>query len=157
EALRHQATHDALTGIWNRAAILDALDRELARNRREGRPFGVLVADLDHFKRVNDTLGHLAGDAVLRDAVARLQSVVRPYDSLGRYGGEEFLAVLSGCDLPQAVGMAERLRRSLEVKPIVWNGTAVPITLSIGVTACTDGGQTDAQMLIHAADEALYR
>jgi two-component system cell cycle response regulator len=120
EAQRHLAMHDPLTGLWNRAAILDILDRDLARFRREGRPVAVLMADIDHFKLINDTYGHLAGDAVLRETVARLQAVIRPYDSVGRYGGEEFLFVLSGCDHMPAVSLGERLRRAVEETPVIW-------------------------------------
>jgi two-component system cell cycle response regulator len=90
EAMRFKATHDILTGAWNRGCILEALDREIARFRREGHSLGVLIADVDHFKSVNDTYGHLAGDAVLRDITKRMQVEVRPYDAVGRYGGEGF-------------------------------------------------------------------
>ena len=98
EVLRTQALHDVLTGLWNRRAILDALERELARARRGSLPVAVALLDLDHFKRVNDTYGHAAGDSVLKEAAARMAGTVRPYDPIGRYGGEEFLVILPGCD-----------------------------------------------------------
>ena len=118
ESYRFQATHDSLTGIWNRAAILDILRGELGRAKREGIPVGVVLADLDHFKAVNDTHGHLAGDAVLREAARRMASSVRLYDSVGRYGGEEFLIVLPGCDVTSTLNQAERIRACLSSEPV---------------------------------------
>ena len=115
EAFRLQATHDLLTGLWNHGAILDILQRELDRARRESNPLGVVMADLDHFKQVNDTYGHLAGDAVLREVAKRLSASVRPYDSVARYGGEEFLIVAPNCDPGSGLNLAQRLRSSLDV------------------------------------------
>ncbi len=97
EDLREQATRDFLTRLWNRSSIITELGRELARAVREARPLGVVIVDLDHFKHVNDTYGHLAGDAVLREAARRMQNSIRQYDSIGRYGGEEFLILFPGC------------------------------------------------------------
>ncbi len=99
ESFRFAATHDFLTGILNRAEVLASLDRELARSRRKHGPVGIILADLDHFKQINDSLGHLAGDVVLKEVARRLRSDLRVYDSVGRYGGEEFLLVLPDCDL----------------------------------------------------------
>src|SRR5579862_1794375 len=109
EELREQATKDFLTRIWNRSSILDIFQRELTRGAREQRPVGVVLADLDHFKTINDTYGHFAGDAVLREFTRRILSSMRPYDAIGRYGGEEFLMVLPGCDEDAAMAQAERM------------------------------------------------
>src|SRR5579862_821074 len=111
--MRFKATHDTLTAIWNRGAILETLDREIIRARREGPSLGVLIADLDHFKGVNDNYGHLIGDAVLREVTRRMKSEVRPYDAVGRYGGEEFLILLPGCDRRAAEDKAEHLRKAV--------------------------------------------
>jgi diguanylate cyclase (GGDEF)-like protein len=155
--LREQASRDALTGMWNRAMILDILDRELARSRREGSPVGVIMADLDHFKWINDTHGHLAGDQVLREAGRRLLAVLRPYDTIGRYGGEEFLAVLPGCACAAAMALAERLRQCVSSQPIKVDGGEVTVTLSLGVAAGYGSLVSDAAELLRAADGALYQ
>lgn len=156
EALRIHATRDALTGIWNRRMILEILGREWARAAREGAPVAVVIADLDHFKRINDTLGHLGGDAVLLEAVRRMSSVLRPYDAIGRYGGEEFLIVLPGCDQPGAVAAAERMRRVIEDAEVATPTGRTAITVSLGA-AIGEGPRIDANELIKSADAALYR
>jgi diguanylate cyclase (GGDEF)-like protein len=156
EQLRDQASRDALTGLWNRAGVLNILDRELDRGRRESRPVAVALADLDHFKRINDTLGHLAGDSVLRQAAQRLQHSVRPYDGVGRYGGEEFLIVLPGCDSAAALRLSERLRQYIAAQQIEVEGAEVPITLSLGVAVSSGESQSDAVELLRSADAALY-
>ena len=155
ETLRHQATHDVLTGIWNRAMVVDQLERELARARREGQSLAIILADLDHFKSVNDTYGHAAGDAVLREAAARLVGVPRRYDFVGRYGGEEFLLVLPNCELPEAALVAERVRTAVAADPISVGTIGLPLTVSLGV-ACTSGKYEAADVLLQQADEALY-
>ena len=116
---------------------------------------GVILLDLDHFKRVNDTLGHLAGDAVLRETAARFRSNMRTYDRIGRYGGEEFLVVLPNCDLEQATHQAERLRSKLDQQPVFVDGTQLHVTASFGVTV-SDGQERSPEALIRVADEALY-
>ena len=157
EALREQATHDFLTGLWNRLAILDILHREVLRAGRDAKPVGVVMGDLDNFKRVNDTHGHKAGDAVLCEAAKRMLRTVRPYDLVGRYGGEEFLIVVPGCDMGIAGQVAERVRAELGDQPIVLpDGTSVPVTISLGVAGKRGATESDVDALIHLADEALY-
>ena len=156
EALRVQATHDALTGLFNRARVLEILLSEIARSERELRPLSVLMVDLDHFKRINDTRGHQAGDAVLREAARRMNATTRQYDSPGRYGGEEFLIVLPGCGARDGYAQAERIREAFACEAFTGGGEPMAVTCSIGVSsrdACTAG---DADRLIHEADEALY-
>ncbi len=155
EDLRFQATHDALTGIWNRRAVFDLLQRELERATRSLSATGLLMLDLDHFKEVNDTYGHLAGDAVLREAAARVIQVVRSYDLVGRHGGEEFLVVLPGCDSNQVLQSAERVRAIIEATPIIVDRFAIRVTVSVGATSATSG--TSQKELLGIADAALYQ
>lgn len=156
EAVREQATKDFLTRIWNRSSILDILQRELARGVRETRPVGVVLADLDHFKLVNDTYGHFAGDAVLREFTRRMQTSMRSYDAMGRYGGEEFLIVLPGCDDSCTAGQAERMRATLDLTPMEINGEERKVTCSFGATTWQPGTDPDPENLIRVADRALY-
>ncbi|HLY59191.1 MAG TPA: diguanylate cyclase [Terriglobia bacterium] len=157
DALRFQATHDNLTGLWNRGATLDALRRELSRADRQGAPVAVIMADLDHFKQINDTFGHLVGDEVLREAASRLGSGVRLYDWVGRYGGEEFMVILPECEVADAVKQAERLRAAISSKPFESSGGLIPVTLSLGVAGGLNTNIEDTTTWVRAADEALYR
>jgi diguanylate cyclase (GGDEF)-like protein len=154
--LEDQATRDSLTGIWNRAVIVEMLDRELNRAGREGHPLAVMLADLDHFKEINDTHGHLAGDLVLRQAVRRLQGELRPYDGIGRYGGEEFLLVLPGCDELATLRLGERLREAVAREPVIPIDSLIQVTVSLGAV-CWRGSDGDAMTVLHRADEALYQ
>lgn len=154
EALREQATHDGLTGLLNRTSILEKLDDELSRAARDGSSVSVLMVDLDRFKSVNDTHGHLAGDAVLREASSRLRSASRRYDSVGRYGGEEFLVVLPGCETAAAAVQAERLREAIAGIPFRADSRPLPMTCSIGL-ACSS--HCAPEVLIREADDALYQ
>ncbi len=157
ESLRHEATHDALTGLWNRAALFDILERELNRARRHAQPLTLIMADLDFFKHINDRYGHLAGDIVLREAARRLRSVLRPYDSVGRYGGEEFIVVVPACDGSDSLGLAERIRGAVGSTPISTPDGVVAVTLSVGVAVARGTEIPAADALIRAADMALYR
>jgi diguanylate cyclase (GGDEF)-like protein len=155
ESLRYEATHDHLTGAWNRAAILDALERERARAARANTALAVAMVDFDHFKRVNDVYGHLAGDAVLRDGVARITASLRARDFVGRYGGEEFLVVMPDCDGAAAMSVCERVRAAVAGEPIALGALRIPATVSIGAAAWT--GSHDPSELVDRADAALYR
>jgi two-component system cell cycle response regulator len=156
EALREQATKDSLTHLWNRSSIFDILCRELARGQREHAPVGVVMVDLDHFKSINDNYGHFAGDAVLCEAARRMQNAVRQYDSVGRYGGEEFLILLSGCDEETSLSQAERLRKQIAQLQISIQDSTISISASFGVTTALPGQSWTPEELIHKADEALY-
>ncbi|MEC7728088.1 MAG: diguanylate cyclase [Pseudomonadota bacterium] len=154
--LEQMATRDPLTGLLNRREMSRVLDEELQRARRYQRPMAVLWVDFDHFKDVNDTYGHAAGDSVLRSISRLLLGSVRSVDSIGRFGGEEFVIVLPEMDLEEAQETAERLRRKVAEEPQpLGNGEAVPLTISVGVAVYPDHGQT-ASTLCAAADKAMY-
>ncbi len=157
EVLREKATHDPLTGLWNHEEILVILDRELSRAERDNGCVSVIMADLDHFKTVNDTHGHLAGDVVLRLASRRMLSLVRDYDSIGRYGGEEFLIVLPGCDGVSALDLAERLRLSICGAGMDTADGMIPVTISLGVAMSGKWSFCNPEGLVRTADLALYR
>ena len=157
EALRDQATRDPLTGLWNRAAVLDILSQELGRSQRQGTRLGVVLSDVDRFKQINDVHGHLVGDQTLRQIAHAMRDSVRSYDSIGRYGGEEFLVVLPDCDESSALGQAERLRAAVERVMIETPAGPIRPTASFGVAVCDKQACPDSFDLIQAADEALYR
>jgi two-component system cell cycle response regulator len=155
QELSHQATHDSLTGIWNRSAILDILDREIARSRDSKKSLCVALSDIDHFKRVNDTYGHAAGDAVLMEVALRMQSALRHYDAIGRYGGEEFIVVMPGLDHVRALRLAERLRVQVAEQP--YNVMNTPVYVSVSTGVAVNNNAECIEPLLQAADEALYR
>lgn len=154
EALLHRATRDALTGLWNRASILDILAREIELANQQSTPLAVAIIDIDHFKHINDTRGHLGGDEVLRTLGAKLTSKIRAADSLGRYGGEEFLLVVPGVPAQRPFLPLERLRRIIARLPFSFNGAPISVTASFGVAWLAPGDS--AQDLLARADSALY-
>ncbi len=156
EDLRFRATHDALTGIWNRVAVLDLLERSLEHGRRSHSQTGLLIIDLDRFKVVNDTFGHVAGDAVLQEAARRITHSVRPYDFAGRYGGEEFLVVLSECNEQNVWSAAERIRLAVCNGPIRVADTDIHVTASLGAAVAAPS-MTQTKRLLQQADSALYQ
>lgn len=157
EELRFKATHDALTGIPNRASALEAIHHERSRQIREPGSFGVVLIDVDHFKRVNDTCSHLVGDLVLKTIAQRIVNCVRPYDTVGRYGGEEFLVVVPHSDSSGTMSLAERVRKRIESAPIPTDAGPLHVTISCGAAVCSSDAPVEVEALLYLADEALYR
>ena len=151
--LEEQAHTDVLTGIMNRRAILERLNEELARVKREGTLLTVGLLDIDHFKHTNDKFGHAAGDQVLRWVAMKANEAVRPYDAFGRFGGEEFLAILPGTGPTEAKNVFERIRLAILGSTAEAGGQSIKVTVSIG-GASRSWGSVDE--LIRAADDALY-
>lgn len=158
EEMRFKATHDALTKLWNRAAILSLVRTELHRCAREQKQISLLLCDVDHFKRVNDNHGHLAGDAVLSEVARRLSSSVRAYDAVGRYGGEEFLILLSDCSQGNAEMRSENIRAAIASIPFETGDAPLSISISIGAVTCEDWSSSiPVERILAEADAALYR
>jgi two-component system cell cycle response regulator len=156
EELRFQADHDSLTGLHNRGATVAQLDREISRARRDRTPLGVIVCDVDHFKRINDTRGHAAGDRALCEVARRITSTVRLYDTVGRVGGEEFLILLPGCDTTRLAIQAERFRQGIANGPLELDGLPIPMTVSLGGASLNLSKPEGAADLIARADAAMY-
>lgn len=157
-ALQFEAGHDHLTGIWNRGAIIDLLRREVHRECRVRNGLGVMMVDLDHFKEINDSYGHLVGDAVLQEVCKRMKGAVRSYDYVGRYGGEEFLVIVPASDTHEIAAAAERVRQAVSESPVCTSAGSLWCTVSIGVVSVpTDGTEpVDYEQLLRASDAALY-
>jgi two-component system, cell cycle response regulator len=152
EALRYQATHDALTGVFNRGRITELIEAAAVRTET----VSVIMLDLDRFKQVNDTYGHAAGDAVLVTAMERLGAALCEGESIGRYGGEEFV-VLTGRGASESVALAEELRTRIAEKPIEFGGNTLVVTASFGVAVREAGKAGSAGDLLREADDALYQ
>jgi diguanylate cyclase (GGDEF)-like protein len=157
EALRELATHDSLTGLLNRRACLDSLLAELSRGCRTGNPVCVVMADIDHFKRINDTHGHLTGDEVLCEVTRRMKRSLRRYDTIGRFGGEEFLLVLPECGLEEGVKLAERICHRVGSEPVKAKDKRIEVSISLGVAVANQLVPADLEALLGSADAALYR
>jgi len=154
-ALHYAASHDFLTSLWNRSSINAFLQREVARSQREGKVLGVILVDVDHFKKVNDELGHETGDYVLQEIAKRLSASLREYDGVGRYGGEEFLLVMPGCDLATTVRRANVIRELISGTPIRTPLRTTTVTASMGVAVAEP--LANAESLLRRADLALYQ
>jgi diguanylate cyclase (GGDEF)-like protein len=157
ETQKYEATHDSLTEIWNRPAILDLFSRECAKAARQKSTIGVLIADVDHFKIINDQFGHVCGDIALREIARRMQASLRVYDFMGRYGGEEFLILVPGCDPHSVCEVAERIRLGVSEHPINARDNQIAVTLSIGVNTSSPVSVEQRDELLQCADHALYR
>ncbi|MEW6141004.1 MAG: diguanylate cyclase [Thermodesulfobacteriota bacterium] len=157
KALEMRASEDSLTRLWNHAAILARLKQELDRCCRERTSLGVIMVDVDNFKQINDSQGHQKGDELLKELAARIKTVLRSYDSVGRYGGDEFLIVLPGCDLKETEALAERLRSATMSDPSREAAMAFHCTTSFGVASTDWTGDYDLGNLVRAADAALYQ
>ena len=154
--LRRKSLIDPLIGTWNRGAIMRILTIEAIRCDKAGVPLSLIVADLDYFKKINDTYGHPAGDAVLVKVASRLRSCIRPQEALGRYGGEEFLIVLPGSSHKTALAVAERMRATIAAQPEVIGGTTLNLTISAGIASTDLFPTATTEELISRADMALY-
>jgi len=156
EESEHFATYDYLTGILNRRAFMDRLNRELHRSKRENSSLSLLLMDMDYFKQINDTYGHTCGDEVLKFAAMCLQEKLRPYDILGRFGGDEFIICLPNTNSTKAYVVAERLRTYIENCHFIYNKVTITSTISIGVVSNENNINADSTYLILNADRNLY-
>jgi two-component system cell cycle response regulator len=153
------ANTDALTGVLNRRAFMERMEQEIHRSLREGVPFSLILTDIDYFKKVNDRHGHQVGDLVLQRFTERLSESSRPYDFVGRYGGEEFVVCLPGADISQAGSVAERMRRRVEEMRITLpdSSQSIRITGSFGVASLRAGSEETVDLITGRADDTMYR
>ena len=156
QQMYESALRDGLTRAFNKKDFLDRLESEFRFAKRHGTPLALVMLDIDHFKRINDTHGHIAGDQVLATLARRIQETIRTEDVFARYGGEEFAIILRALDSARAMAMAERLRQVIEGIEIKTGQTVVPLTVSLGVAGYPDCNVPDPMALIAVADEALY-
>lgn len=156
EVVFSMMTTDGLTSVYNKRYFLETLDRELMLSCRSGSPLALIMIDLDKFKSVNDSYGHLAGDAVLVEFARRARAVLRSGELLSRYGGEEFAMLLTKTTLVEAEGVAERVRQVIAKTPIVYESVAIPITVSLGVSCYAEPRPLEPASLIAHADSLLY-
>ena len=156
KSLEQRVMHDGLTGLLNRPAIFDILYKQIQRAKRGGFGIAVIMIDIDHFKSINDNYGHPAGDIVLCEIANRLIKAARSHEYIGRYGGEEFLAIISPCEREGAIKVAERFRQTVACQPIPADQLLLPVTISLGIAMGAEKQELDADLLIHWADEALY-
>lgn len=154
ETTEHQATHDLLTGLYNRATIIELLNQEVSRCQNEGLKLSVLIADVDRFGAINDTYGHVVGDQVIKQIAGRMGSPLRPKDSIGRFGGEQFLILAPNCTLNQAMVTAERLRHRVATEKLTIGQAGIAVTVSVGVSTIRDG-VADMKVALQEADSAL--
>ena len=157
DLLEHRANLDGLTGLGNRHAMRERLGAEWANCSRRAVPLAVVIADLDHFKRINDQHGHSAGDEILRGVAQTLNASVRQTDFVARYGGEEFVVIAPDCDLMGAHGLAERFRDELAASPFRFGGQKIPVTSSLGITSMLITSSDRPETIIDQADQALYQ
>jgi diguanylate cyclase (GGDEF)-like protein len=157
DALQTEATRDSLTGLWNRRSILELLKRDMARAQRDGQMLSAVMIDIDHFKRTNDRIGHLAGDEVLTEVTRRIAGTLRTADILGRIGGEEFLVILYPADGEVAFEVMERARRACEAAPVSVDAGEIDVTISLGAAVIDDFDDVDLSVVLKTADHALYR
>jgi diguanylate cyclase (GGDEF)-like protein len=156
EAIHNMAIQDGMTGIHNKRYFMEFLEREIAVCTRHGHPLTLVMFDVDHFKKVNDSHGHLAGDAVLKDLAGRIRPRIRREDLFARYGGEEFACVLPSTALPGGIVFAEHLRTLIEERPTEFDTQYIPFTISLGVTTLHRETGVDPAALIKRADDNLY-
>lgn len=157
EELAYQAKHDVLTGLMNRRAILEVMEQEIARVKRQEQSLYIGMCDIDHFKQINDQLGHLAGDAVLKQVAQRINQALRPYDGVGRYGGEEFLLLIH-CEADMATSVFERIRLAISNKPFEFEHHSIKVSISCGVSTFHEESlKQGSTELLAAADECLYK